>query len=54
MLGTDPLPQLVKDYNDATYLERIATNPKDKKRFNAIRNFLIAAMTVVIGEVVWH
>jgi hypothetical protein len=54
MPETDPLPKLIKDYDDATLLEGLATNPKDKKRFNAMRNFLLLAMTVVIGEVVWH
>ncbi len=54
MQETDPLPKLVKDYRDATFLESIATNPKDKKRFNVIRNFLYLALAAYLAQVTWH
>lgn len=54
MPETDPLPKLVKEYNDATFLERLATSPQDKRRFNIMRNILFGVIAAYVAQVTWH
>lgn len=50
----DDLPRIVQEYDNATFLESIATREEDKRKLRKTRSFLLTMMGVLLAGVIWH